>query len=88
MLIRDSAIASDQGRSFVYVIDAEGKATQRTVVTGPLEDGLRIVREGVRPEDRIVINGMMSIRPGVVVKAEDADMKLVAATAQATPTQP
>jgi RND family efflux transporter MFP subunit len=88
MLIRDSAIGSDQGRSFVYVVDSDGKATQRTVATGPLEDGLRIVREGLKPEDRVVINGIMSIRPGANVKPEEAEMKLVAATAAVVPTRP
>ena len=76
MLIRDSAVSSDQGRPFVYVVAEDGKATQRTVLTGPLEDGFRIVREGLTPEDRVVINGLMSIRPGVPVKAEEAEMKL------------
>jgi RND family efflux transporter MFP subunit len=87
MLVRDTAIGSDQGRPFVYVVDGDGKATQRPVVTGPLEDGLRIVREGLKPDDRVVINGLMAIRPGVPVKAEEAEMKpdvAIAATAPGT----
>ena len=64
-------------------MDTQGKATQRTVSTGPLEDGLRIIREGLKPDDRVVINGLMSIRPGVTVKAEDAEMKLAAVAATA-----
>ncbi len=78
MLVRDSAIGSDQGRTFVYVVSADGKAVQKPVVTGPLEDGLRIVREGLTPEDRVVINGLMSIRPGVPVHAEETEMKVAA----------
>jgi RND family efflux transporter MFP subunit len=80
LLVRDTAIGSDQGRPFVYVIGADGKATVRNIVTGPLEDGLRIVREGLKPEDRVVINGLMSVRPGGPVKAEDAPMQEKAAT--------
>jgi len=83
MLVRDTAIGSDQGRSFVYVVDADGKATQRSVVTGPLDDGLRIIRQGLKAEDRVVINGLMSIRPGVAVKAEEAEMKLAQTAAAA-----
>ncbi len=79
LLIRDTAVGSDQGRAFVYVVDAEGKAGQRNVVLGPMEDGLRIVREGLKPEDRVVINGLMAIRPGAVVKPEETGMQLVAA---------
>ena len=80
MLVRDTAIASDQGKPFVYVVGADGKAMPRNVVTGPLEDGLRIVREGLQAEDRVVINGLMAVRPGAVVKAEDAEMKASSAT--------
>ena len=83
MLIRDTAIASDQGRPFVYIVGTDGKAVQRNVVTGPLEDGLRIVREGLKPEDRVLINGLMAVRPGIVVNAEDAEMKLPATAAAA-----
>jgi RND family efflux transporter MFP subunit len=81
MLVRDSAIGSDQGRTFVYVVGEDGKATQRSVTTGPLEDGLRIVREGLKPADRVVINGLMAIRTGAVVKAEEVEMKLPATAA-------
>lgn len=76
MLVRDAAIGSDQGRPFVYVVGGDGKATARNVVTGPLEDGLRIVREGLKPEDRVVINGLMAVRPGTAVKAEETEMKV------------
>lgn len=57
---------------------------QRNVVLGPMEDGLRIVREGLKPEDRVVINGLMVLRPGAVVKPEETGMN-PAATAAASP---
>lgn len=76
MLIRDTALASDQGRTFVWVIGDDGKATQRNVTIGPLEDGLRIVREGLQPADRVVINGLMAVRAGATVKASEVDMNL------------
>lgn len=76
MLIRDSAVGSDQGQPFVYVIGADGTAMRRSVVTGPLEDGLRIVREGLKPDDRVVINGLMAVRQGAAVNAEEAAMAL------------
>jgi RND family efflux transporter MFP subunit len=76
MLIRDSALASDQGRTFVWVVDGDGKVAQRNVVTGPLDESLRIVREGIQPGDRVVINGLMAVRAGAAVKADEVDMKL------------
>lgn len=79
MLIRDSAVASDQGRPFVYVVDAESKAVQRQVVLGPLHEGMRVVRDGLKPTDRVVVNGLMAIRGGTVVKAEETPMLSAAA---------
>ena len=84
MLIRDAAVGSDQGKPFVYTADAEGKITQRHVVLGPLEDGLRIVREGIGPDDRVVVNGLLSVRGGSVVKTEEVPMKPENATATAS----
>lgn len=81
MLVRDTAIGSDQGRPFVYVIGEDGTAKQRSVTLGPLEDGLRIVREGLAAGDRVVINGLMAIRPGVPVNATEAEMPITVATA-------
>ncbi len=74
MLVRDNAIGSDQGKPFVYIVSADGKATPRPVVTGPLEGGLRIVRKGLKADDRVVVNGLMAVRPGAIVKAEETTM--------------
>lgn len=84
MLVRDSAIGSDQGRPFVYVVGADGKVTPRTIVVGQLENGLRIVREGLAAGDRVVINGLMAVRPGAAVEAEETEMKLPAVAAVQT----
>lgn len=84
MLVRDVAIGSDQGQPFVFVVAADGKVTQRHIETGPLEDGLRIIRRGLSPEDRVVINGLMSIRQGAAVQAEEVEMKPAATAAVQT----
>lgn len=83
LLIRDTAIGSDQGRPYVYVVGPDGRATQRTIVTGAMEDGLRIVREGLSPDDRVVINGVIAIRPGATVRAEESAMRTTVAAAPA-----
>ena len=49
-----------------------------SVVTGPLEDGLRIIRDGLKADELVVINGLMAIRPGVTVKTEESPMALAA----------
>ncbi len=84
-LIRDTAVGSDQGRPFVYVVGPDGKAVQRTVAVGPMEQGLRIVREGLGADDRVVINGLMAVRAGAPVNAEETTMQPAVKTADTSP---
>jgi RND family efflux transporter MFP subunit len=74
LLIRDSAVGDDQGSSFVWVLDAEDKAVYRPITLGPLLDGLRVVRSGLKAEDRVVVLGLMSVRNGAKVKATMTEM--------------
>jgi membrane fusion protein, multidrug efflux system len=71
-LMSDEAIASDQSQKFVYVVDGDGIARYRTVKVGPLIDGLRVVREGLGPEDWVVVAGLQRVKPGAKVDAQRA----------------
>lgn len=81
VMISEEAIASDQGRKYVYVIGADSKAERRPVTLGQLSDGLRIIREGLKPEENVVINGIIRVRPGIVVSAQQGEMAPLAAPA-------
>ena len=70
-LLPDEAIATDLDQKFVWVLDQENRAQYRRITIGPLHDGLRIVREGVGPDDRVVVAGIQRLRPGMAVTAED-----------------
>ena len=70
VLVRDSALGSDQGRPYVLVADAQDTATYRPVKLGPLLDGLRVVREGLAETDRVIVSGLMTARPGQPVTAQ------------------
>ena len=83
ILIVDRAISTDQDRKFVYVVDKDGKAEYRSVKLGPLDDGLRIVREGLKPGEKIVINGLQRVRPGAPIAAQVVPMIAKAAPATA-----
>lgn len=85
LLVRDTALGSDQGKPFVYVVEADGKAARRNVETGGLHDGLRIVRSGLTPADRVIVNGLMAVRTGGSVKAEEIGMQVNAVAAVAAP---
>ncbi|WP_290417554.1 efflux RND transporter periplasmic adaptor subunit [Massilia sp. YIM B02443] len=85
ILITDRAIGTDQDRKFVYVVDKDGKAEYRAVKLGPVNEGLRIVREGLKPGEKIVVNGLQRVRPGAPVTAQTVPM---VATTSAPATAP
>jgi RND family efflux transporter MFP subunit len=72
LLIPDEAIGTDQSKRFVMVVDKEGLAQRRFITTGRLYDGLRTVEEGLTPEDRVIVSGLMRVRPGMPVKVKEA----------------
>ena len=68
VLIPDEAILSDQSQKFVWVIGPDNKSEYRKVKPGPLNEGLRVIREGLKPNERVVVLGLQSVHPGIVVK--------------------
>jgi multidrug efflux system membrane fusion protein len=75
LLVPESALGSEQGLKFVYVIDAENKAQYRRVTVGAVQpDGLRVVSEGLKPDDRVAVGALQRLRPGIIVKPEKANV--------------
>ena len=64
LLIPDTALGSDQSGRYVLVVTADNVVEQRKVQTGPLDNGLRVIDDGVKGDDRIVIAGMLRVIPG------------------------
>jgi membrane fusion protein, multidrug efflux system len=75
LLVADRAIGSDQDQSFVYVVDAKNIAQLRHITTGQLADGLRVVKSGLEPDDVVIINGILKVRPNNPVKPEAGSME-------------
>lgn len=67
LLVPDVAIGTEQVRKFVLVVDDESIARAKYVTLGPMVDGLRVVASGLVANDRVVVNGLMRVRPGVKV---------------------
>jgi RND family efflux transporter MFP subunit len=63
MLIPEEALSSDQGERFVYLVNGENKVEYRRVKVGWREGGLRVIREGLSVEDRVVTSNLQRIRP-------------------------
>jgi len=74
VLVKDSAIGTDQTERFVLVVGADNKASYRPVKLGPLVDGLRVVAEGLAPGETIVVNGLQRVRPGAQVTPQRVAM--------------
>src|SRR5258707_2109376 len=75
LLVADRAIGSDQDQSFVYVVDAKNIARLRHIKTGQPAEGLRVVKSGLQPDDVVIINGIIKVRPDSAVKPEQGAME-------------
>jgi RND family efflux transporter MFP subunit len=82
LLVPDQAITTDQSRQIVYVLGADNTLAQRVIQPGPLYNGLRVIRSGVAPNERVVISGVQRARPGVKVAPQQG--KIVASATDAT----
>ena len=72
LLIPDTAIATDQSRKIVFVVKPDDTVEARPVTLGPLDEGLRVVREGLKAEDRVIVDGIQRARVGAKVNPHPA----------------
>ena len=68
LLVPDAAVVTDQARKVVYVVGKDGTGTAKPVQIGALVDGLRVVRSGLKPSDRVIIQGTQFVQPGAPLK--------------------
>jgi RND family efflux transporter MFP subunit len=64
LLVPDQAIVTDQSREVVYVLAAGNRVVAHAVDVGPVVDGLRVIRSGIAPADRVIIDGVQNAAPG------------------------
>ena len=71
LLVIDSAVVSEQGQKKLYVVDANHKIQDRAVSLGALQkDGMRVITQGLRKGDWILIGGLQQVRPGMTLAAD------------------
>lgn len=75
LLVPDEAIQSDQARKIVLTVGRDQVVTAKPVELGPLVDGLRIIRSGLTPQDRVIVSNIQSAMPGAKVAARPARIK-------------
>ncbi|WP_144900547.1 efflux RND transporter periplasmic adaptor subunit [Luteimonas cucumeris] len=85
MLIDDKAVLTDQDRKYVYVLGADNKAQRKDIVLGGNIDGLRVVRSGLAPSDKVIVHGVqkvffpgMPVAPKVIAMGAPAPVQQVA----------
>jgi RND family efflux transporter MFP subunit len=72
LLVPDAAIGTEQARKFVLTVNADNTVVSKYVTLGQLtSDNLRVIKEGIGPDDRIVVNGLMRARPGQKVTPQE-----------------
>ena len=75
MLVSERAIGTDQSKKFVLVVNAENKAEYREVTLGAPANGLRVVSAGLKPGERVIVNGLQHVRPGATVAPQPVAME-------------
>ena len=74
LLLPDTAIATDQSRKIVFVVKDDDTVEARAVELGPLDEGLRVVRTGLKPDYRVIIDGIQRARVAARVAPKKADV--------------
>ncbi len=75
VLINPTAVGTDQDKKFVMVVDDKSKAQYRAVVLGQMVDGLQVVKDGLKPGEKIVVSGLQRARPDTPITGTEVDMK-------------
>lgn len=73
LLVPDTAIGTEQVRKFVMTVDDKNVASPKFVTPGALVDGMRVIKEGLKADDVVIVNGLMRARPGTKVAPQQAE---------------
>ncbi len=73
LAINERAIGAAQGRKYVFVVDAQNKVVERPVTLGVLQEHMRVVLDGLTATDRVIVNGLQRVRPGVTVDPQTVE---------------
>ena len=72
LMIPEQGVGADQGQKFVYVVSDKDEVEYRKIATGRLDRGMRVVEEGLKPGDRVIVSGLQRVRPMAKVDPKPA----------------
>jgi len=71
LLVPDAAVGSEQVKKYVLVVGDDGMVKQKYVTLGQIDGGLRVIKDGLDANDRVIVNGLMRARAGIKVNAQE-----------------
>jgi RND family efflux transporter MFP subunit len=74
LLVTERALDTDQGQKILYIVNEKNEVVIRPVRLGALQNGLREITEGLKSGERVIVNGLQQVRPGMIVEAKLVDM--------------
>jgi RND family efflux transporter MFP subunit len=74
LTVTERALGSDQGQRYLYTVNEKNVVERRDVVVGVLQSGARVIKTGLGADDRVIVNGMQRVRPGLTVQPVDTAM--------------
>lgn len=72
LLVREEALGTDQGQHYVFVVNDKNEVEYRRVTRGWMTEGLRVIEEGIKPGDRVIVTGLQRVRAKAKVNPKDA----------------
>ncbi|MEE8207456.1 MAG: efflux RND transporter periplasmic adaptor subunit, partial [Nitrosomonadaceae bacterium] len=70
LVVPSQAVGEQQGDTYVYVVGNDNKAEFRNVTAGSSYGGMRIIEKGVSAGEKVIVNGLQKVKPGITVKTE------------------
>ena len=74
LLVNERALVTEQGQKVLYLVNDKNEVVSQPVEVGPLQEGLRVITSGLKRTDRVIVNGLQRVRPGVTVTPKLAPM--------------
>jgi RND family efflux transporter MFP subunit len=74
LLVSDRALDTDQGQKILYVVNDKNEVVSRPIRVGALHDRLRAIEDGLKQGERVIVNGLQLVRPGIAVEPKLVDM--------------
>jgi multidrug efflux pump subunit AcrA (membrane-fusion protein) len=81
LLVSERAIGADQGGSYLLVVGSDNVVEKTPIRMGQLVDGLRVIEEGLQPDQLVIVKGVQRARPGGKVDPQKIDMNTLTASA-------